>query len=88
VEKLCVWLTAIFAASSCLASEEALQIAIEIFDENTQTTVCTYRSRGGEYWVLKRDGRYFCPRVIDHGADLEEPSADVPDPAVLMAEQR
>ena len=88
MEKLCMVLAAIFAAGSCLASDEAFQISLEIFDENRETTVCTYRSRAGTSMVTEHEGRYFCPRVITETSDSgepEEPSAHLFDESSLVA---
>jgi len=81
-------LAAIFAAGSCLAADEAFQISLEIFDENRETTVCTYRSRAGTSKVTEHEGRYFCPRVITEAtdpADADEPAAHLYDESTLVA---
>ena len=91
MEKLCMLLVTIFAAGSCLASDEAYQISLEIFDENSETTTCTYRSRAGTSKITEHDGRYFCPRVItvtSDSADPEEPAAHLFDAGTLVAENR
>jgi len=91
VEKLCMLLVAIFAAGSCLASEEAFQISLEIFDENSETTICTYRSKAGASKVTEHAGRFFCPRVITEtsGApDSREPAAGLFDEGALLSHNR
>jgi hypothetical protein len=88
LEKLCLLLVAIFAAGSCLASDEAFQISLEIFDENRETTICTYRSRAGTAKVTEHVGRYFCPRVItetSESTDSDEPAAHLFDAGTLVA---
>ena len=89
MDKLCMWLVAIFAAGSCLASDQAFQISLEIFDEGRETTVCTYRSRAGTAKVTEHEGRYFCPRVITEtsdSADIDDPAAPPFDVDALVAE--
>ena len=78
-------LAAIFAAGSCLAADEAFQISLEIFDENRETTVCTYHSRAGTSKVTEHEGRYFCPRVITEAADPDEPAAHLYGESTLVA---
>ena len=85
MEKICLMLAAIFAASSCLALDQPYQISLEIFDENRETTVCTYRSREGDLKIMEHDGRFFCPRVITDATDLKDPAAHLFDSGELVA---
>jgi len=64
VRKLTVSLAALCVAGPCLAAAETYQICLEIFDESRETTVCTYRSRAGQFKIIEHGGRYFCPRVL------------------------
>lgn len=65
MNKLNAFITALCASFWCPSDADvAYQIAIEMFDESRDTTVCTYRSRAGDFKVVERDGPYFCPRVL------------------------
>ena len=87
MNKLTAFFTAICASLWCPSdSDVAYQIAIEMFDESRNTTVCTYRSRAGEFKVVERDGRYFCPRVLRAADDdRDDDSASMFDLSGLVA---
>ena len=73
-------LSALIAAALCgsaschVDSDVTHQLALEMFDEPRQTTVCNYRSRKGEFQAIEYTGRYFCPRVLRTGKDESDPS--------------
>ena len=67
---------------------EAFQISLEIFDENRDTTVCTYRSREGDSKVTEHEGRYFCPRVITETTESDDPAAQLLNDVTLVADNR
>lgn len=48
----------------CLAATGTYQLLWEVFDDQRQTTVCTYHSRSGDLMVTEIAGRVLCPRVV------------------------